>query len=184
MSEGRKDDFKKIRMDLLPGPALYEVARVLTYGCHKYDDWNWALGMNWSRVIGALERHLEKFKYKVDIDDESGLLSIAQVACNALFLLTYQLMNLGTDDRWAPSPEAIEYMKNMRKWIEQCQEQIQEGIPVELSLDTEFKKGENIDMEIDDQTKKILYELAKKEKKTVNQIVKEALGEMLENAKK
>lgn len=179
MSGGRKDDSKKIRMDLLPSPALYEVARVLTHGCAKYDDWNWAKGMDWSRVIGALERHLEKFKYKIDIDEESGLLHIAQVACNALFLLTYQIMNLGNDDRWNPSAESLKYMEEMRQWITQTEEQIKEKIPVELSLDN-FKKTESIELDIKETQKEILYQIAKKENKTVNQVIREAIEEILD----
>lgn len=122
---GIKFDGLKPIMSLLPSEALWEVARVLTYGYKKYtvcikcgEGWqdesqpcskcggetlsganNWRKGMRWSRVISALERHLADFKQGVDLDQDSNLLHISQIAVNALFLLTYQLFGLGDDDR-------------------------------------------------------------------------------------
>jgi len=84
-----KANGNKILMSLLPGPALYEVARVLTYGANKYTICqdckatfqhartecsecsstnitsganNWSKGMKWSWIIDALQRHLEIYK--------------------------------------------------------------------------------------------------------------------------
>jgi len=97
--KGRKNDSEKVRLELLPFPALYEVARVLTFGAKKYDPWNWASGMAWSRLLGAALRHLFAWAAGEDKDPETGLSHLAHAACCVLFLLTYTLKDLGDDDR-------------------------------------------------------------------------------------
>ena len=100
MTAGRKDDKGKIRVDLLPTEALVEVAKVLTFGASKYDPWNWKAGMAYSRLYGATLRHLFAWSEREDHDPESGLLHLAHAGCNILFLLAYQVLNIGTDDRY------------------------------------------------------------------------------------
>ena len=58
---GTKTDAGKCRMDLLPPVFLEGTACVLTKGAEKYGDRNWEKGMSWSRVFGALMRHLWKW---------------------------------------------------------------------------------------------------------------------------
>jgi hypothetical protein len=87
-------------MSLLPFVALKEIAKILTFGKAKYGAWNWAAGMDWSRIESAMLRHYEAYARGEDYDEESELLHTAHMACNALFLLTYQLLEVGTDDRW------------------------------------------------------------------------------------
>jgi hypothetical protein len=99
MSDGRKHDEHKNRLDLLPVPALTAVGWVLTFGMKKYNAWNWAKGMDWSRPLAALKRHVAEFENGIDYDGESGLLHLAHAVCCGLFLLTYQILGLGKDDR-------------------------------------------------------------------------------------
>jgi hypothetical protein len=93
--KGRKADDGKIRMELLPMDALVEVARVLTHGAKKYAPNNWQeVPEAKERYTGALLRHLAAWRCGERIDGESGddrLRHIAQVACNALFLLWGEL---------------------------------------------------------------------------------------------
>lgn len=89
--EGLKFDQGKPRMELLPMAALQEVAKVLTFGAKKYDDNNWRGGIDYSRVYGALLRHLTAFVEGEEKDPETGLSHIAHLACNSLFLLTFIL---------------------------------------------------------------------------------------------
>jgi hypothetical protein len=98
--DGNKNDQGKPAMGLLPQEALEEIAKVLTYGREKYGGWNWAKGLKWERVLSAVYRHLSSFQQKQDLDDESKLPHLAHAACGILFLLTYQLRNLGEDDRY------------------------------------------------------------------------------------
>lgn len=99
IKEGIKHDADKIRLELLPIGALEEVSAVLTEGAKKYQDWNWKNGMRWSRLIGALLRHTFAYARGCDRDAETGRLHLAHAVCCALFLLSYQLENLGEDDR-------------------------------------------------------------------------------------
>lgn len=96
---GRKDDGEKVRMDLMPPDALLEVGRVLTFGANKYSERNWERGMKYGRVIGAAQRHLLAVQMGEDHDPETGLLHAAHLACCALFLVAFQLREIGFDDR-------------------------------------------------------------------------------------
>lgn len=87
--KGNKFDYKKLRLDLLPLDALMGVAATFTYGSIKYGDWNWSKGLTWSRVFGALLRHLFAFWCGEEIDKESGLYHIDQANFCGLILSTF-----------------------------------------------------------------------------------------------
>lgn len=99
MSGGKKFDNGKVRLELLPWPALIEVGKVLTFGALKYSPWNWSKGMSWSRLVGAAQRHLSAWIHREERDEETGLSHLAHAACCILFLMTYEIFNLGEDDR-------------------------------------------------------------------------------------
>lgn len=99
-TEAIKYDSSKPRMDLLPFEALEEVARALAFGAEKYGDHNWRGGMQWSRLVAALLRHVSAFVKGEDRDSESGLSHLAHAACCTLFLLSYVITSKGTDDRY------------------------------------------------------------------------------------
>ena len=96
---GKKFDFGKLPLELLPTPALKEIAKVLAYGKEKYDAWNWLKGMSWSRLLGAALRHLYAWSERESLDSETSYSHLAHAGCCILFLLTYELLNIGTDDR-------------------------------------------------------------------------------------
>lgn len=98
-TEGRKDDQAKVRWDLLPGDALNEIAKVLTFGANKYGDRNWEKGMAWHRPFGALMRHMWDWWRGAPPDKETGLSHLAHAGCCLLFLLSYELRKTGKDDR-------------------------------------------------------------------------------------
>jgi len=97
-TNGIKFDTDKPQMELLPMNALLEVSKVLTHGAKKYAPGNWKSVENArDRYTGALLRHLALWREGETIDEESGedkLLHIAQVACNALFLVWFELEDL------------------------------------------------------------------------------------------
>jgi len=99
---GEKKDFGKPRMSLLPFDALMEVAKVLEFGAQKYSPDNWKKVPNgFERYSDALLRHYAEsqnleidqteWSEEDDLDEESGLLSLAHLACNALFILHFKL---------------------------------------------------------------------------------------------
>ena len=97
---GSKHDQNKVRMDLLSGAALEEIAKVLTFGAKKYEAHNWRKGMDWSRLYGAALRHLHAHLDGQNLDPESGLSHLAHLGCCIMFLLEYEAKGLGNDDRY------------------------------------------------------------------------------------
>lgn len=92
MKKDLKYDQDKIRMDLLPLPVLEEIAKVLTFGALKYKDNSWQKIKNAKqRYKGALLRHLTAIDKGEKIDRESNLLHMSHVACNAIFLLYFEM---------------------------------------------------------------------------------------------
>lgn len=97
--KGTKFDDDKLRYELLPTRPLQDIVKVLTEGAKKYGARNWEKGIEWSRVYGALQRHLMAFWEGEDIDPESGLSHLAHAGCNVLFLLFFSQQFKNLDDR-------------------------------------------------------------------------------------
>lgn len=100
LQTGVKHDSGKVRMELLSPIALEEIAKVMTAGAIKYGDHNWHGGIAWSRVIGALLRHVFAFIRREDNDPETGLSHMAHAGCCILFLLDYIQTHRELDDRY------------------------------------------------------------------------------------
>lgn len=89
-------------MELLPRPALEAIAEVLAFGARKYSRWNWRDGIAYSRVLGALLRHVHAYNDGEDLDPETGLSHMAHAGCCITFLLTYIKERPELDDRYKP----------------------------------------------------------------------------------
>ena len=98
-SGGTKFDSKKPRTDLIPVAPLMSLADLYRMGADKYADRNWEQGMEYSRLYGALLRHLFKWWGGEEIDKEDGQHHLDSVAFCALGLREYTIKNTGTDDR-------------------------------------------------------------------------------------
>ena len=107
--EGRKDDVEKVRFDLVPWDAIWGITEILTFGAKKYNERNWERGMKWSRCFSAMFRHMIAwFQGKVpttyshlfgDLDLETGKSHLLHAGCCLLFLISYEMRNVGEDDR-------------------------------------------------------------------------------------
>lgn len=97
---GLKYDNNKPRMDLLDWTALEGVARVLTFGAQKYEANNWRKGLEYSRVMGAMLRHLAAIQRGEDIDPESGEPHIDHLGCCWMFLSNFMKTRPDLDDRY------------------------------------------------------------------------------------
>jgi len=108
-----KFDTNKLRPDLLPPDAMEAVTMVFTYGAVKYADRNWEKGMKHSRVLGAAKRHLSAVELGENIDEESGLPHVAHAIASLLFLLSYQMRNIGFADlpEMSASRDTLEFLK-------------------------------------------------------------------------
>lgn len=109
-TEGVKHDQQKIRWDLVPYDAVNEIAKVLTFGAAKYEARNWEKGMDWSRAFGALQRHLTRWFHGQDKDKETKLTHLANAGCCLFFLLSWELRQVGNDDRPKLDPKLLEHM--------------------------------------------------------------------------
>lgn len=101
-TEGKKFDSGKLRYDLIPLFSQEQFVKVLTMGAQKYGDRNWEKGMVWSRLIGAMKRHIAAFESGEDYDPESGLLHMAHVMTNAAFLTEFYKIYPQGDNRVLP----------------------------------------------------------------------------------
>ena len=95
-----KDDADKVRMELIPPELMIAVGDILTSGAKKYDDRNWEKGMKWSRVYGALLRHLIAWWGGEKKDPETGRSHLWHAGCCITFLIAYEMRGVGEDDRW------------------------------------------------------------------------------------
>jgi len=98
-AEGVKFDSDKTRLELLPPELVFAVGTVLTFGAHKYADRDWELGMKWSRVFGALMRHLWAWWKGEHTDPETGYSHLWHAGCCIAFLIAYEERKVGEDDR-------------------------------------------------------------------------------------
>lgn len=105
---GLRYDTAKNRLDLIPPEWTWALGLVMTKGALKYAPRNWERGMAWSKVVGPLKRHLEKWLagevYDIGTPEALGTRChhLAQVAWNALALMSYELRGLGHDDVRTP----------------------------------------------------------------------------------
>ncbi len=110
----------KLRYELIPNNFLKELTKVYTIGADKYtikdeqgniiDDGadNWRKGLSWKQTLGAIQRHLEKFKNGEDFDydypkeylDKYGpSYHLANAAWGIATLLEYYKIHPELDDR-------------------------------------------------------------------------------------
>ena len=85
-NQEHKADGDKIMMELIPTTALVSLGNVLTYGAKKYEPNSWQR-VERERYVGALLRHFVAYMNNpTGRDEESGLMHIEHVLCNAAFL--------------------------------------------------------------------------------------------------
>jgi len=96
---GVKFDTGKPRYDLIPADSLHELAKLYTTGAAKYGDRNWENGVSWGRIFGAMMRHSWAFWRGERFDPDDGQHHMASVAWGALALISYDMREIGDDDR-------------------------------------------------------------------------------------
>ncbi len=105
--EGKKFDNGKPPLGLVHGIAITEIAKVLDFGAKKYDRHNWLKGMKWSRVYDALLRHTYAWIGGEDKDSETSLSHLAHMGCCIMFLIVYEKLGIGEDDRYKPERKKL-----------------------------------------------------------------------------
>lgn len=99
MTEGRKDDSGKDPWHLAPWDAFRAIVKVLRFGADKYEPRNWERGMAWSRPYAALMRHMTAWFEGQRADPETGMSHLWHAGCCIVFLISFELRGIGTDDR-------------------------------------------------------------------------------------
>ena len=98
-SYGTKRDTGKLPLHLLPVDALQAITEILDFGARKYAPRNWEEGLDWSRVYRATLGHLFSWWAGAGPDEETGKSHLWHAGCCILFLISYELRNVGKDDR-------------------------------------------------------------------------------------
>jgi len=106
-NEALKDDSGKVEYSLLMDDFIEELAKVRMFGSSKYEKWDWMKGLEYSRYMDAIRRHLKAFNVGEDIDPESDCHHLAHIACSCMFLYTFQKTGRGTDDRHGVMAERL-----------------------------------------------------------------------------
>lgn len=96
---GGQKGSKPQQLSTLDPVALLHLSEVSGFGASKYAAFNFLRGYDWSLSVDAASRHLMSFWAGEDRDPESGLLHTAHLAWHGLALTSFQLRELGTDNR-------------------------------------------------------------------------------------
>ena len=99
VDEAKKFDDEKVRLELIPPEMINALGEILTFGAAKYEDRNWEKGMDWGRIYGALQRHLNAWWGGELLDPETNKSHLWHAACCIAFLVTYEERKVGTDTR-------------------------------------------------------------------------------------
>lgn len=98
-----KFDQGKTDWAILPIGASEEIIKVFKFGETKYSRGNYleGNGLEYSRVLNSLLRHIHAFMRGEDLDPETGISHMAHAGCNIYMLLTYELnkQKFNNDDR-------------------------------------------------------------------------------------
>ena len=111
-SEGRKYDYEKPQLYLLPPKSLYEVGKVLTFGAEKYDPHNWRkVDDLQNRYSSAAMRHILAHIDGKDSDEETGLSHLAHAICCLMFKLEDELI-VKSEEKILRESERSEYTES------------------------------------------------------------------------
>lgn len=94
-----KHDTGKDPWHLAPWDAFRAIVHVLKFGAEKYGKNNWEQGMDWSRLFGAIIRHLTAWWEGEKSDPDTGYSHLWHAGCGLMFLIAYELRGVGHDDR-------------------------------------------------------------------------------------
>lgn len=95
---GTKMDGDKAQYGLLPPDSLKAVAEVMTSGAKKYSANNW-VNLEISRVMDALERHINAFKSGEEYAEDSGQHHLAHAMANTMMAYHIVMNKPAQDDR-------------------------------------------------------------------------------------
>lgn len=118
---GQRTDSGKIVLDQCPVGITAAVASVFMvnskkYG-GKYDNNNWRLGMDWSKVLNPLKRHIARWESGEELDAESGMPHLYHAAANIAILIEYAKTYKEGDDRYKQEAVTIDEVQELVKAV-------------------------------------------------------------------
>jgi len=99
----RLDDGKAGGFWLIPTGPLTELAKLYATGAAKYAPRGWEAGMEWSRVVDPMFRHLLKWLRGEKYDQVDGQHHLAAVAWACFALMEYEETHPELDDLKRPT---------------------------------------------------------------------------------
>lgn len=104
---GSKNDsnyLEKPPLDLVTLEFLEETAKALGFGAAKYSRNNFKGGIDHTRLIAAILRHINQYNAGQDLDSESGLSHLAHAAASLNMLIWMVKNRPELDDRYKEDP--------------------------------------------------------------------------------
>lgn len=98
-NKGKKFDQDKPDLSLLPANAKIGIARAFMHGAKKYGRCDYLNGMDWTRIISAVDRHVTAFNDGKDFDSDSGLNHLYHAGASIMMLIEFYDRDIGTDNR-------------------------------------------------------------------------------------
>lgn len=98
-AKGTKFDTGKPDLTLLPRSFKEGVAQALMYGAKKYGRANFKQGLEVTRVLAGIDRHLTAFNDGENMDPESGLSHLSHAGAGIAMLIELLHINKAIDDR-------------------------------------------------------------------------------------
>ena len=114
--KGLKFDGAKPGMGLVSPIAQLEEGMALTYGARKYAKHNYLQGLESSRVLGALLRHVLLLMAGEEVDPESGVSHIGHIRANTAMWRDCQAQGSLVDDRPYNEKYAAELLRVANEW--------------------------------------------------------------------
>jgi len=94
----------KIDLTQCPETIIYAIAATFMKNSDKhggkYPNFNWRRGMDHSKPMACLMRHMMSYQAGEDLDPESGLPHLWHAACNLAMLIEFQYSCPQLDDRF------------------------------------------------------------------------------------
>ena len=104
----------KPRFDLIPPLAERRVAMHYGGGAKKYDEWNWAKGMPFSRFLASMKRHIAAFE-RGELNEDH----LAAVVFNANALMHFQECGRNDLDDITPRTKGWYTHRNKQEQIDE-----------------------------------------------------------------
>ncbi len=105
--QGTKFDEGKPDLSLIPMAALKEEAIGFMLGTRKYGRYQYASGLEASRLVGAALRHIHAWMEGEEVDPESGASHLGHARCCLAMLLHCQQLGTLKDNRLGKGQENV-----------------------------------------------------------------------------